>query len=190
MSQPSELVFGPAWRFTGAQNRIHQRQGEKRLTQISEIFEPYQLLPPQLPFSCPSQPMHSSAAWTYCEMWVIGVSSVSPSRSSSSAKLLVLMKGPVFTSRNAGLFFTVEKTCRQQFKQELLTAAHLDPWNTVHFKRISKTKVATKIVCTAEFTKNKTLTLSLPKTFEFLVKIKTSILFPPLFFFLFILLIH
>lgn len=110
-------------------------------------------------------------------MWVIGVSSVSPSRSSSSAKLLVLMKAPVLTSRNAGLFFTGEKTCTGQFKQQHLTAAHMDLWNTVHFKRMLKTKVATKTANKTEFTKTKILTLPLPKAFELLVKINILLLF-------------
>lgn len=45
-SEPSELVFRSAWRFTGTHNRMRQRQGEKRLTQISETS---QLLPPEVP---------------------------------------------------------------------------------------------------------------------------------------------
>ena len=43
----------------------------------------------------------------------MGVSSVSPSRSRSSAKLLVLMKWAVLTSSSVGLFFTVGKDVGQ-----------------------------------------------------------------------------
>lgn len=81
----------------------------KSLTQISETSAPYFSSSHLNWLLLSSELMHNSIALTYCEMWVIGVNSVSPSRSSSSAKLLVLMKGPVFTSKNVGLFFTARK---------------------------------------------------------------------------------
>lgn len=46
---------------------------------------------------------------THCDTWVMGVSSVSPSRSRSSAKLFVLKKWGVLTSSSVGLFLTVKK---------------------------------------------------------------------------------
>lgn len=48
-------------------------------------------------------------AGTHCDTWVMGASSVSPSRSRSSAKLLVLRNWGVLTSSSVGLFLTVAK---------------------------------------------------------------------------------
>ena len=48
----------------------------------------------------------------------MGVSSASPSRSRSSAKLLVLMKWAVLTSSSVGLFFTVGKDVGQRVRHD------------------------------------------------------------------------
>lgn len=57
----------------------------------------------------PLQPSLSGRVGTHCDTWVMGASSVSPSKSRSSAKLLVLRKWGGFTSSSVGLFLTVER---------------------------------------------------------------------------------
>lgn len=50
-------------------------------------------------------------AGTHCDTWVMGASSVSPSRSRSSVKLLVLRKWGTLTSSRVGLFLTAGGQC-------------------------------------------------------------------------------
>lgn len=63
---------------------------------------------------------------THCDTWVMGVSSVSPSRSRSSAKLFVLKKWGVLTSSSVGLFLTVEKVWDSSlgFSRNLIMKGH------------------------------------------------------------------
>lgn len=58
------------------------------------------------------------AGGTHCDTWVMGVSSVSPSRSRSSAKLLVLVNWAVLTSSSVGLFFTAGKDVGQHVRPQ------------------------------------------------------------------------
>lgn len=51
----------------------------------------------------------ASGSGTHCDTWVIGASSVSPSRSRSSVKLLVLRKRVGLTSSSAGLLLTARE---------------------------------------------------------------------------------
>lgn len=169
VSKPSELFFRSTRGFTGTQISIHQPQGKRVWRKY--LRKPYQLhisAPPTwIGFSCLSPLMHNSRALTYCEMWVIGVNSVSPSRSSSSAKLLVLMKGPVFTSKNVGLFFTVRKYADNGYSDSIQLFPKmtycLDFLNTVHFNRILyiltdyNQRILQRCVRSSKFMKRRTL---------------------------------
>lgn len=57
----------------------------------------------------------------------MGVSRVSPSRSKSSAKLLVLMKWGVLTSSSVGLFLTEEKVWGEQVRPHTQPASPVEP---------------------------------------------------------------